>query len=101
MPIPPPQQNVEIVMDDQYLNFINENSINNNITKDSFVKAKLCLNGALLPEERVEEVEVSVVAGQDTKIHALLLHITCDNDRIENSITKVCYQILLSYIKGI
>ena len=86
-----PEQNLEIVMEEQYLNYMNANDTHSSITKDSILKAKLCLHGALMPDESIEEIEFSCVVGQETKIHALLLRIVNDINLKEKIIKMVSF----------
>ena len=86
-----PQQNMEIIMNEQYITFINEDNALKRIRKNSFVNAKLCLKNALLPDEDVEEIEISIVAGRETKIHGMLLHITHQLNESNKNAKKVCY----------
>lgn len=92
------QQNMDIIMKEQYITFINEDNALRCTTKNSFINAKLCLNNALLPDEHVEEIELSIVAGKETKIHGMLLHITPDINESNNNAKKVFYCILLLHL---
>ena len=89
-----PQPNMAIIMNEQYITFINEDNALKRIGKNSFINAKLCLKNALLQDEYVEEIELSIVAGQETKIHGMLLHITQDLNESNINAKKVCYCML-------
>ena len=72
----PIHQEMEILMEEHYITFFNEDNVHEPIDKkNAFITALLCLQNVLLPEEDVEEIEISIVSEKETKIHALLLGI--------------------------
>ena len=71
---------MHIHMDQQYLDFLNENTSIDHTRKNVYLNANLSLKDVLSPGERVEEIEISVVAGPETKIHALLLYLAIINE---------------------
>ena len=72
----PIQQEMEILMEEQYITFLNEDHIQEPTKRtNAFITALLCLQNVLLPEEDVEEIEISLVSGKESKIHALLLSV--------------------------
>ena len=85
------QQKMRILMEEQYLTFINEKYTYTHISKNDFITSKICLEDALLPEEDVEGIELSVVTGEKTNNHALLLHVTHDINRTDESSDKVSF----------
>ena len=82
---------MHIHMDQQYLDFLNENTSINHTRKSVYINAHLSLKDALSPGEDVQEIEISVVAGPGTKIHALLLHLAIINKREELDFQKVSF----------
>ena len=82
---------MHIHMDQQYLDFLNENTSINHTRKSVYINANMSLKDALSPGERVEEIEISVVAGPETKIHALLLHLAIINERSQLDFQKVSF----------
>ena len=72
----PIHQEMEILMDEQYITFINEGNVAEPTRRaNAFITAMLCLQNVLLPEEDVEEIEISLVSEKESKIHALLLSV--------------------------
>ena len=71
---------MHIHMDQQYLDFLNENTSIDRTRKNVYLNANLSLKDVLSPGETVEEIEISVVAGPETKIHALLLYLAIINE---------------------
>ena len=67
-------------MDHQYFDFLNENTGIDHSRKNIYINANMSLKDALSPGEKVEEIEISVVAGPETKIHALLLYLAIINE---------------------
>ena len=82
---------MHIHMDHQYLDFLNENTSVDHTRKNVYINANMSLKDALSPGEKVEEIEISVVAGPETKIHALLLYLAIINEREELDFQKVSF----------
>ena len=79
-------------MKEQYITFINEDNVQEPVDrKNAFITALLCLQNVLLPEEDVEEIEISIVSEKETKIHALLLNINHDIFAGESLSEKVSF----------
>ena len=78
-------------MDQQYLDFVNENMSIDHTRKNVYLNANLSLKDVLSPGENLEEIEISVVAGSDTKIHALLLYLAIITEEEELDFQKVRY----------
>ena len=63
----PIHQEMEIVMKEQYITFTNEDNVHEPVDrKNAFITALLCLQNVLLPEENVEEIEISIVSEKET-----------------------------------
>ena len=79
----PIHQEMEILMEEQYIRFLNEDNIQEPTKRaNAFITALLCLQNVLLPDEDVEEIEISLVSEKENKIHTLLLNVEqhfCDD----------------------
>ena len=79
----PIHQEMEILMEEQYIRFLNEDNIQEPTKRaNAFITALLCLQNVLLPEEDVEEIEISLFSEKENKIHGLLLNVEhhfCDD----------------------
>ena len=91
----PIHQEMEIDMKEQYITFINEDNIKETVDrKNAFITALLCLQNVLLPEEDVEEIEISIVSEKETKIHALLLNINHNifaEESLSEKVSFMCF----------
>ena len=94
-------QTMHIHMDHQYLDFLNENTSIDQTRKNLYLNANMSLKDALSPGESVQEIEISVVAGPETKIHALLLYLAIINDGEELDFQKVSVTIYIIMIFNI
>ena len=91
---------MHIHMDQQYLDFFNENTSRGYTRKNVYINANMSLKDALSPEERVEEIEISIVAGPETKIHALMLHLAIINEKEELDFQKVSFTKVIIIISN-
>ena len=91
---------MHIHMDHQYFDFLNENTGIDHSRKNIYINANMSLKDALSPEERVEEIEISIVAGPETKIHALLLYLAMINEKEELDFQKVSFTKVIIIISN-